>query len=179
MAFGVAERLGAIYPSISTGRGQSTAPLGSSIGVCRTAVCNCDRYLKVPRERMRQLVEGSRQAPGDGGAGCLARTEEKSRQSCDATAPACDTAQPGYTLHGERLEGPEQRGAAAALAGGTVLQVKAIPPGVLDKADLTDFYCCTHCGKVFWEGSHFGRVVSQFQDVLVATGDKQSVYELS
>ncbi|NWH27111.1 MUT7 Exonuclease, partial [Grus americana] len=136
-------------------------------------VCNCDRYLKVPRERMRQLVEGSRQAPGDGGAG------KRSRQSCDATAPACDTAQPGYTLHGERLEGPEQRGAAAALAGGTVLQVKAIPPGVLDKADLTDFYCCTHCGKVFWEGSHFGRVVSQFQDVLVATGDKQSVYELS
>ncbi|XP_075628214.1 exonuclease mut-7 homolog isoform X10 [Balearica regulorum gibbericeps] len=144
----------------------------------RCQVCNCDQYLKVPRERMRQLVEGSRQAPGDGGAGCLARTE-KPRQSCDAAAPASDTAQPGYTLHSERLEGPEQRGAAAALAGGTVLQVKAIPPGVLDKADLTDFYCCTRCGKVFWEGSHFGRVISQFQDVLVATGDKQSVYELS
>ncbi|NXO49524.1 MUT7 Exonuclease, partial [Aramus guarauna] len=136
-------------------------------------VCNCDRYLKVSRERMRQLVQGSRQAPGDGDAG------KRPRQSCDAAAPARDTAQPGYTLHGERLEGPEQRGAAVALAGGTVLQVNAIPPGVLDKADLTDFYCCTRCGKVFWEGSHFGRVVSQFQDVLVAAGDKQSVYELS
>lgn len=32
-------------------------------------VCNCDKYLKVSRERMRQLVEGSRQAPGDSNAG--------------------------------------------------------------------------------------------------------------
>lgn len=63
--------------------------------------------------------------------------------------------------------------------GDTVLQVAAIPPGVLDRENLTEFYCCTRCGKVFWEGSHFGRVVSQFQDVLVASGDTQSVYELS
>ncbi|KAM6047327.1 exonuclease mut-7 homolog isoform 10-T14 [Theristicus caerulescens] len=145
----------------------------------RCQVCNCDKYLKVSRERMRQLVEGSRQAPGDGGAGCSVRCEEKPSQSCDAAMPACDAAQPSCTPPGERLEGPEQPGASTALVGGTVLQVAAIPPGVLDKAELTDFYCCTRCGKVFWEGSHFGRVVSQFQDVLVATGDEQRVYELS
>ncbi|PKU31036.1 hypothetical protein llap_18660 [Limosa lapponica baueri] len=34
-------------------------------------VCNCDKYLKVSRERMKQLVEGSRQAPGDSGTGVL------------------------------------------------------------------------------------------------------------
>ncbi|NXV95395.1 MUT7 Exonuclease, partial [Calonectris borealis] len=135
--------------------------------------CNCDKYLKVSRERMRQLVEGSRQAPGDGGAG------KRPSQSCDASVPARDAAQPSYTPHGERLEGLEQCGVSAALAGGTVLQVAAIPPGVLDKAELTDFYCCTRCGKVFWEGSHFGRVVSQFQDVLVAAGDERSIYKLS
>ncbi|KAM7087547.1 exonuclease mut-7 homolog isoform 7-T10 [Ciconia maguari] len=145
----------------------------------RCQVCNCNKYLKVSRERMRQLVEGSRRAPGDGDAGCLVRCEEKPSQSCDAAVPACDAAQPSYTPHGERLGGPEQCGASAALVEGTVLQVAAIPPGVLDKAELTDFYCCTRCGKVFWEGSHFGRVVSQFQDVLVAAGDEQSVYELS
>ncbi|NXE25434.1 MUT7 Exonuclease, partial [Ardeotis kori] len=142
-------------------------------------VCNCDKYLKVSRERMKQLAEGSRQAQGDGGAGCLARNEEKPRQRCDAAVPACDAAQPGYTPHGEWLAEPEQCGASAALVGGTVLQIAAIPPGVLDKAELTDFYCCTCCGKVFWEGSHFGRVVSQFQDVLVAAGDEQSIYKLS
>nr|XP_021136167.1 exonuclease mut-7 homolog isoform X2 [Columba livia] len=131
-------------------------------------VCNCNKYLKVPRERMQQLVAGGGQAPGDSPTGCLERSEDEPSQSCGAATP-----------HGGRLEGLEQCGAAAALAGGTALQVAAIPPGVLDRAELTDFYCCTRCGKVFWEGSHFGRVVSQFQDVLVATGDEQNIYELS
>ncbi|NWU22249.1 MUT7 Exonuclease, partial [Dyaphorophyia castanea] len=97
-------------------------------------------------------------------------------QSCGVTVPARGPARPGCAAHGGRAEGS---GAAAVLAGDTVLQVTAIPPGVLDRADLTDFFCCTRCGKVFWEGSHFGRVVSQFQDVLVASGDTESVYELS
>ncbi|NXJ79038.1 MUT7 Exonuclease, partial [Trogon melanurus] len=133
-------------------------------------VCNCNKYLKVSRERMKRLVEGSGKAPGDSATG---KTEEKPGQSCGAAA------QPGDTAPGERPEGLEQRGTTAALPGGTVLQVAAIPPGVLNKTDLTDFYCCTRCGKVFWEGSHFGRVVSQFQDVLVAAGDEQSIYKLS
>lgn len=100
-------------------------------------------------------------------------------QSCHVTVPVCDTAQPGCAPHGEQAEGMEQCGAATVSAEDTVLKVAAIPPGVLDRAELTDFYCCTHCGKVFWEGSHFGRIVSQFQDVLVPSGDTQSVYELS
>ncbi|NXC56574.1 MUT7 Exonuclease, partial [Aleadryas rufinucha] len=133
-------------------------------------VCNCNRYLKVSRERMRQLVEGSRGASGELSAGCLGS------RGCGVTVAARDTAQPGCAPHDERAE---QSGAAAVLAGDTVLQVAAIPPGVLDRAELTDFFCCTRCGKVFWEGSHFGRVVSQFQDVLVASGDTESVYELS
>ncbi|NXF10208.1 MUT7 Exonuclease, partial [Smithornis capensis] len=95
-------------------------------------------------------------------------------QSCGVTVPACGTAQPGCSL-----QGSEQCGAAAVLVGDTILQVTAIPPGVLDRAELTHFYCCSRCGKVFWEGSHFGRVVSQFQDVLVASGDTESIYELS
>ncbi|NWZ36448.1 MUT7 Exonuclease, partial [Brachypodius atriceps] len=136
-------------------------------------VCNCNKYLKVPRERMRQLVEGSRQVSGEHSAGC------PGSQSCDVTVAVCDTAQPGCAPHGQQAEGMEQCGAATVLAEDTVLKVTAIPPGVLDRAELTDFYCCTHCGKVFWEGSHFGRVVSQFQDVLVASGDTQSIYELS
>ncbi|XP_048181119.1 exonuclease mut-7 homolog isoform X3 [Corvus hawaiiensis] len=152
-------------------------PCTSSPSSClvrpRRWVCNCNKYLKVSRERMRQLVEGSRRASGEHSAGC------PGSQSCGVTVPACDTAQPGCAPHGERAEGAEQSGAAAGLAGDTVLQVAAIPPGVLDRAELTDFFCCTRCGKVFWEGSHFGRVVSQFQDVLVASGDTQSVYELS
>ncbi|NXU46798.1 MUT7 Exonuclease, partial [Drymodes brunneopygia] len=137
-------------------------------------VCNCNKYLKVPQKRMRQLVESSRQVSGEHNAG-----EWVGSQSCDVTEPDCDTAQPGCTPHSEQTAGTEQCRAATVLAGDTVWQVAAIPPGVLDRAELTDFYCCTHCGKVFWEGSHFGRIVSQFQDVLVASEDTQSIYELS
>ena len=28
------------------------------------------------------------------------------------------------------------------------------------------FFCCTKCGKVFWEGTHFQRVREQFDHVL-------------
>uniref|UniRef100_A0A8C3QX34 Exonuclease 3'-5' domain containing 3 n=1 Tax=Cyanoderma ruficeps TaxID=181631 RepID=A0A8C3QX34_9PASS len=136
----------------------------------RCQVCNCNKYLKVSRERMRQLVEGSRQVSREHSTGC------PGSQGCDVTVPVHDTAQPGCAPRGEQAEGMEQCGAAAVLAGDTVLKVAAIPPGVLDRAKLTDFYCCTCCGKVFWEGSHFGRVISQFQDVLVASGDTQSIY---
>ncbi|NXI67104.1 MUT7 Exonuclease, partial [Anseranas semipalmata] len=135
--------------------------------------CNCDKYLKVPKERMRQLVEGSRRSPGDSSTSKSAGTEGW------VGPQTCDAAQPADTTQGEQLEGTGPHGAAVGLAEGTALQVSAIPPGVLDKAELTDFYCCTHCGKVFWEGSHFGRVVSQFKDVLVTTGDEQSIYEMS
>ncbi|XP_048469792.1 exonuclease mut-7 homolog [Rhincodon typus] len=58
---------------------------------------------------------------------------------------------------------------------GAVLQVETIPPGILDKVVM--FYCCVSCGKVFWEGSHFNRIVSQFQEVLHVT-DKKTFYHL-
>ncbi|XP_030061958.1 exonuclease mut-7 homolog [Microcaecilia unicolor] len=62
------------------------------------------------------------------------------------------------------------------LENGASLQLETIPLGLLEKIDL--FYCCSQCGKVFWEGSHFGRVVSQFKDVLYDT-EGERFYELN
>ncbi|NXL93399.1 MUT7 Exonuclease, partial [Alectura lathami] len=138
-------------------------------------VCNCDKYLKVPKERMRQLVEGSRRSQEDSSTGKRPRGGWGTQRPMSCCCPRAPTS----TAQGERLEGTGTCGAAVGLAEGTALQVAAIPPGVLDRAELTDFYCCTRCGKVFWDGSHFGRVVSQFKDVLVTTGDEQRIYELS
>ncbi|NXC44159.1 MUT7 Exonuclease, partial [Penelope pileata] len=136
-------------------------------------MCNCNKYLKVPKERMRQLVEGSRHPPRDS---CTSKRPEPRGGVPDQTR---DAARPAGTAQDEQPEGTGLPGAAGVLIGGTALQLAAIPSGVLDKADLTDFYCCTGCGKVFWEGSHFGRVVSQFKDVLVTTEGEQSIHELS
>lgn len=41
---------------------------------------------------------------------------------------------------------------------GAKIQVDVVPPGVLEKVDL--FYVCEDCGKVYWDGSHFEKVLS-------------------
>lgn len=51
--------------------------------------------------------------------------------------------------------------------GGAPIQLHTVPPGIVPK--IPHFYVCTRCGKVFWEGSHFERVLSMFQDVLHVT----------
>lgn len=48
--------------------------------------------------------------------------------------------------------------------GGAPLQLHAVPPGLLLK--VRHFYACTRCGKVFWEGSHLGRVLAMFEEIL-------------
>lgn len=53
--------------------------------------------------------------------------------------------------------------------GGLPIQLHAVPPALLQRISL--FYVCTRCGKVFWEGSHFGRVLSLFQEVLHVTDE--------
>ncbi|XP_022106698.1 exonuclease mut-7 homolog [Acanthaster planci] len=44
------------------------------------------------------------------------------------------------------------------------LQVEHIRGEILQK--VQNFFCCSRCGKTFWEGTHFDRVVSQFSDIL-------------
>lgn len=56
--------------------------------------------------------------------------------------------------------------------GGAPIQLHTVPPGLVPR--ITHFYVCTRCGKVFWEGSHFERVLSMFQDVLHVT-DSESL----
>ena len=53
--------------------------------------------------------------------------------------------------------------------GGSPIQLHTVPPALLQRIAL--FYVCTRCGKVFWEGSHFGRVLSLFQEVFRITDE--------
>lgn len=56
--------------------------------------------------------------------------------------------------------------APAILGNGTRLQLAGVPEGVLQRPGPRAFYCCTGCGKVFWEGSHLGRITTHFREVL-------------
>ena len=42
--------------------------------------------------------------------------------------------------------------------------VEFVPKPLLERIEL--FYCCSTCGKVFWEGKHFDKVCDQFSHVL-------------
>lgn len=53
-------------------------------------------------------------------------------------------------------------------SGGAPIQLHTVPVGLLLR--IPHFYVCTRCGKVFWEGTHFTRLLSMFEDVLHITG---------
>ncbi|XP_019396049.1 PREDICTED: exonuclease mut-7 homolog isoform X1 [Crocodylus porosus] len=145
----------------------------------RCQVCNCDKYVKISKEKMRQLMQlGGYLTEGDD-AGCLASTEKKQETDAEATVPESGSPQLVYNPNCQWLDESDLNMESLTLANGTALQLGAIPVKMLDKADPSYFYCCSQCGKVFWEGSHFGCVVSQFKDILVATKENPSFYELS
>lgn len=50
------------------------------------------------------------------------------------------------------------------LPGGVPLKLGPLPEEVADSADV--FFCCSSCGKVFWEGGHHKRIATQFSYLL-------------
>ncbi|XP_033633368.1 exonuclease mut-7 homolog [Asterias rubens] len=53
---------------------------------------------------------------------------------------------------------------SVTINGAIPLQVELIPEGVLSQIET--FFCCSGCGKAFWDGTHYDRVVDQFSHVL-------------
>ncbi|XP_063552984.1 exonuclease mut-7 homolog isoform X3 [Gorilla gorilla gorilla] len=127
--------------------------------------CNCDQYLKVSRDMMKQLMWLSSHQEGPRSSG----DEATQSQAVQEPGPVPDAAPEGCTydrpcrwlqMADLRAETPDM------LADGTRLQLAGVPVGVLRTPGLRYFYCCTGCGKVFWDGSHLGRVATHFRDVL-------------
>ncbi|XP_051832871.1 exonuclease mut-7 homolog [Antechinus flavipes] len=152
----------------------------------RCQVCNCDKYLKISKEKIRHLMKISGYLSGEDDTGCPKSPEEEWELCPKAETPTLSETVPeqlpGCTYNPDcRWLGDSDLDVGSlTLKNGTTLQIRTIPLGVLEKTDLSHFYCCTQCGKVFWEGSHFGRVVSQFQEILDGSEPQtQNLYELS
>ncbi|XP_053138004.1 exonuclease mut-7 homolog isoform X2 [Hemicordylus capensis] len=140
----------------------------------RCQACNGDQYLKISKEKMRQLMKLRGHLP-DGNA-----TDELSEDpgpSTEAETFELGSQRPLYSPNCQWMEESSLDPESALLPNGTPLKLEAIPIGVLAKKDLAYFYCCGQCGKVFWEGSHFRRLVSQFKEVLDLSEDSRSFYE--
>ncbi|XP_047686554.1 exonuclease mut-7 homolog isoform X8 [Prionailurus viverrinus] len=131
----------------------------------RCQACNCDQYLKVSKDTMKQLVRLSSCPEGPS----ITRDEATQSEDIQEAGSAPEEAPGGCTYDPpcRWLEAADLRaGAPATLASGTRLQLAGVPEGVLRRPGLRHFYCCSGCGKVFWEGSHLCRVTSQFSQIL-------------
>ncbi|XP_070780896.1 exonuclease mut-7 homolog [Enoplosus armatus] len=128
----------------------------------RCQACNSNKYMAVPREDMvRMLKQKGFLQDQDG-------TEQQQEEETlgDILTP-CATPEPRYALQCHWAPLSELDPDTLTFPGGVPIQLHAVPPGLLPRIPL--FYVCTRCGKVFWEGSHFGRVLSMFQEVLHIT----------
>ncbi|KAI5935889.1 Exonuclease mut-7 [Manis javanica] len=131
----------------------------------RCQACNCDQYLKVSKNLMRQLMWPSDHQEGPSSIGDEAAHSEDIQEA----GLALEEGPGGYAYDPpcRWLEATDlQAGVPATLGNGTRLQLAGVPAGVLARPGLRPFYCCTGCGKVFWEGSHLGRIAAHFSEVL-------------
>ncbi|KAM9735493.1 exonuclease mut-7 homolog isoform 2-T3 [Menidia menidia] len=137
----------------------------------RCQACNSDQYVAVPRADMITMLKEK---------GYLKDhniSDHTSEKSCQQEEPELDDIlTPGATPQPPRyaaqcrwasLSGLERD--TLTFPGGSPIQLHTVPPGLLPRIPL--FYVCTRCGKVFWEGSHFDRVLSMFEEVLLVTDE--------
>ncbi|XP_064146840.1 exonuclease mut-7 homolog isoform X4 [Loxodonta africana] len=131
----------------------------------RCQVCNCDRYLKVSKDMMKHLMRLNGHQEGSSSTGEEATPSEDGQGTGSAPEPTpkdCVYDPPCRWLETSDL----QTITPATLGNGTRLQLAGVPVGVLWRPGQWPFYCCTGCGKVFWEGSHLGRLTAMFHEVL-------------
>ncbi|CAJ1070878.1 exonuclease mut-7 homolog [Xyrichtys novacula] len=127
----------------------------------RCQACNSDEYVAVPREDMNRMLKEKGFLQDQSDVDFTQQHEEEKLGNVMTPqnpryAPQCKWASLS------RLD-PD----TLAFPGGAPIQLHTVPPGLLPR--IPHFYVCTRCGKVFWDGSHFNRVLSMFQEVLHIT----------
>ena len=54
------------------------------------------------------------------------------------------------------IDGAEVNPLTGVTREGVELQITQVEEAVIDK--YSEFFCCSRCGKVFWQGSHWGKM---------------------
>lgn len=129
----------------------------------RCQACNSDEYVYVPRADMINMLK-QRGFLQDQDMD-LSEIQMDEEASTSSATPAL----PRYTHQCRWASLSDLDPDSLTFAGGAPIQLHTVPPGLLPKIPV--FYVCTRCGKVFWDGSHFERVLSMFQDVFHITDE--------
>lgn len=133
----------------------------------RCQACNNDEYLKLPREDMtrmmnrRGLIQDTVPKQDDWENQCGAQVEYNRSRLPDG---------PAFTPHCRWAPRSALDAHSFRFGGGAEVQLETVPPGLLPR--IPEYFICTRCGKVFWEGTHFDRALAQFHDILnLSDGD--------
>ncbi|XP_051268624.1 exonuclease mut-7 homolog [Dicentrarchus labrax] len=123
----------------------------------RCQACNSDQYVAIPREDMVKMLNEKGFLQDQDNTG---HTQQQDAEITPSVTPDL----PRYALQCQWAPLSRLDPDTLTFPGGAPIQLHTVPPGLLPRIPL--FYVCTRCGKVFWEGSHFDRVLSMFQEVL-------------
>ncbi|KAF7669556.1 hypothetical protein LDENG_00155470 [Lucifuga dentata] len=136
----------------------------------RCQVCNNDEYLAVPRDDMARMLrqKGLLQEPDNDYAQEKSHLEDEEELG-DILTSGVTPELPRYALQCRWAPFSALDPDTLTFPGGAHIQFRTVPPALLPRIPL--FYVCTRCGKVFWEGSHFASILSQFQEVLQVTDE--------
>ncbi|XP_035246857.1 exonuclease mut-7 homolog isoform X1 [Anguilla anguilla] len=134
----------------------------------RCQACNGDEYMRLPREDMAQILRERGYMQGQTEVKPVENWEEQYEpQLSPTTLPGEAPVAPEGPRYGSRCRwapASDLDRQSLRFPSGADLQLHTVPPGLLPRVPV--FFICTACGKVFWDGSHFERVLNQFQDVL-------------
>ncbi|XP_035995685.1 exonuclease mut-7 homolog isoform X1 [Fundulus heteroclitus] len=137
----------------------------------RCQACNSDQYVAIPRADMVAMLKekGFLQDHNNTGHMFENSCQQEELWLDDTLTPSGTPEPPRYATQCRwaSLSGLDRD--TMTFPGGSAIQLHTVPPALLQRIPL--FYVCTRCGKVFWEGSHFGRVLSLFQEVLLIADD--------
>ncbi|GAA6065144.1 exonuclease mut-7 homolog, partial [Tachysurus ichikawai] len=129
--------------------------------------CNNDEYLRLPREDVTQMMNKRGLIPEpelrlDVCSGAQIDPQVVSNRCRPSDGPA-------FTPNCRWAPRTALDPRSFRLGGGAEVQLETVPPGLLPR--IPEYFICTGCGKVFWEGTHFDRVLAQFQDILNLSDD--------
>lgn len=169
------------------------SPLSLSPSPSRLKVCNSNRYAAVSRQDMSRMLQQKGQtkkqlflcrfcvivanSPSFTGSftGFLQEWDTECAQD-EETTPGLTLDLPRYSQHCQWVALSDLDPDTLTFPGGAPLQLHTVPPGLLPR--IPHFYVCTRCGKVFWEGSHFDRVVSMFEEILHVSAPESAADQL-
>ncbi|XP_061913437.1 exonuclease mut-7 homolog isoform X1 [Entelurus aequoreus] len=125
----------------------------------RCQACNGNEYSVVPKPDMMRMLRQK---------GLLQEEDASLASPQDEEEPLDDSHElPRYAAQCRWASLSELDPVTLSFPGGAPLQLHTLPLPLMPQ--VSHYYVCTQCGKVFWKGSHFKRLLSTFQEVLHVT----------